>query len=557
MQTRLSQMSIAASGYTDDHTRFDMNNEPLLSTLVPNHSPLSTGSSAPIGFDGQNVPAHFFLNLAPTRPFSIGPAFNPLDEVRASCMNPLVMARNALLQGIVERAQRSYLRDKLEILVANPYHVPITQRAPATNSNANFYPRPQSGLANYENVMRNNSYQTYLRDNPNPPTMVLQGGLDSAAVLLPDGVFTPYVSFNYFDISTQTPVAMNPSATGGNPRDSLIARSLRDCDHLYSQANGRQKPNDATLNNALFEPAMLSVFTQVPFTRLGTYAPGLDPWDRPIVLNPFNLTAGMFVATLGTGQICANGEVQPGSYPPITDPYERQITCQKPDRILNLNLPPSDLRGDLRAALRFVANGTPDAYAITGAGFFPGWPRIANPFNTTSHILIVTHQRITLGEANVLQRLVDQIMTNQPGRAFTVIYMPTNEIDASSNPAFPVTGPPPLPVLGGPPPPPEYAVDLFRRAFRTSNTWCVGDGSAPAASRDPSTGSCRNVLIVLAPRAGGIWNPDVTFRRYWADLIVGTPRSFVPIGGYWPGADIRSLAQRIFTRRLRVERLKS
>ena len=385
-----------------------------------------------------------------------------LEERRATCANPAIFTRNVMLTAIVERAARGWLRDKTEIISINSLTYGGLS-APTTSNE--------------------------------PPTIIVRGGQDLTARQYQ----LPAVTFREVRGPNATPI--NPTTRGtGLPSSATVDRErfgqLRDCFHVYSGGStGIPRPSDSTLVNYLarvsFEPRVITQQTEL-LTPAPLYNPAssLD-WDQGLA-SPRPLTAGQAVGMLGATRFCPSGptHIYPNTGPggPITG------TCTESPMRTSTATPYTDLRPDIVNFLEY-AIGNARAHPMPGPAnpVTPG-PGTELTFSNFSHVVLFTHIPITQAEIPEIATRVRAL--NSRGRYVTVIYIPTNFLDAT------VT-----------------EIARYKQAFLAANP-------AIAGSQDS-----RNIVFQIWPRssafgAGGLAE-DTELRSFWSDLLQQQPNNAV------------------------------
>ncbi len=376
----------------------------------------------------------------------------PLEERRATCANPAVFARNLMLNAIVERASRGWLRDKTEIVSINPI---VYGSASPTTSNE-------------------------------PPTIIVKGGLDLtlAQYELP--------ALTYREIRGGAPTYINPASRGAlnTPQNNDRERfgELRDCYYVYNASSGGIiRPYDYTVANytgtQAFEPTIISRRTEAaqPAPRYDVAL--TQNWDQTPGSSRA-LTAGQVVSMLGASRHCPSGPTF--SYPPSGSGSPISGSCSESAMRTTTSVPFTDLRPDIINFLDFALTRT-RAHASPGPAT-PTSPGTGteNTFSNFSHVLLFTHVPITELEVTEISNRVREL--NILGRYVTVVYIPTNFLDAT-----------------------DTEVTRLKRAFL---------GADPTI---PGSQSSKNIVFHIWPDSSGFSaSPsleDREFRNFWSNLI--------------------------------------
>lgn len=388
---------------------------------------------------------------------AVAPAANngtalELEEHRANCANPAVFVRNTMLTAIVERASRGWLRDKTEIVSINPIRF---------------------GSA------------TTLITSGEPPTTIVRGGEDLVRPIFQ----LPALTFKDTRGLPATPTNLNPTqrGTGAQLGDRERFGQLRDCYHVYNNGpGGISRPQDVTIANyagsVTFEPRPITNQTEA-LTPAPTYLPGVSlDWEQSLA-TPRGLTAGQAVAMLGASRYCPTGAT-------LTYPSSAGVgtyTCSQPALRTATSTTFTDLRPDIINFLDY-------ALANSLAHPMPGPSNLTTPGNGTlrtfsqfSHVLLFTHVPITDGEVPEIQNRVRAL--NNAGRFVTVVYIPTNFLDAT-----------------------DTEISRLKRAFSAADPAVAGSQSS------------QNVVFHIWPRNGGfsLLTQDRDFRSFWSSLLSTT-----------------------------------
>ncbi len=440
---------VKAAG-TNVNTRFLLN-----PTINPVVTPLGAASTA---FAGNRQSSNWLGNTL-LRSIGVAPATDnlgalELEERRTTCANPAVFVRNTMLTALVERAARGWLRDKTEIVSINP----ITFNSPTT-----------------------------LITSGEPPTIIVRGGQDLVVPVyqLPALTFKDTRSGIATNLNPVTRGVPNAAQNGDRERFG----QLRDCYHVYGAGGGGvARPNDVTIANYVgalsFEPASITNQTEA-LTPAPNYIPGVTrDWDQNLS-SPRGLTAGQTVAMLGGTRYCPSGANL--TYPPPGAGSNLTYNCPQPSLRTTTAVPFTDLRPDI---INFLD------YALSNslAHPMPGPSNPTNPgvgtlrtFSNYSHVLLFTHVPITPGEIPQIRTRVTALNLN--GRFVTVVYIPTNFLDAT-----------------------DTEITRYKQAFLAAD---------PAV---PGSQSSQNVVFHIWPRAGGfsVGTEDQEFRTFWSTLLTAT-----------------------------------
>jgi hypothetical protein len=370
-------------------------------------------------------------------------------QMAAACMNPAILARDALLTTMVELAGRhGQLRASTEILHVGTQHRnlkdPLEDGSGALAASA-MHPIP--------------SY----------PAVIVPFGKDLLLPDTPGSYQLPYVFLNAGTSSNGYP-AMGPKkglidgfntapiAAEWQRHNAMVAAQLRSCHHLFQchWALSQQQPSCPSgeigrlfVENFYNPAAESSVYQPEPALRkkIAAGQPGFStawdqscPWGSESGMScakgggPAHeaglsgLTAAEVVSALGSTQAC---------------PYAEQIggwTCVKPGFDSSAQIT-NDFRPDFRALMQYLDVG---GAAIEAPGLFPAapgynWPehagkvfgsRYVSSANLHTHVLIVTHRAPGQDEADAIKAML-QAADEWQRRPLTIIFIPTSRAEAA------------------------------------------------------------------------------------------------------------------------------
>lgn len=395
-----------------------------------------------------------------------------------SCMNPLILARNAFLVSLTEFFVRHPdFRSSTEILMIGTKH---------RNSNA----------------------------KANQPVQMVSFGSDLLRPdldqnLTGDGAYyqLPYISYyrNSTSIYKDSPGYVDPFNTSRKfaSIDALVSGQLRYCNHLYScdgstpdiNCSGRlaryslsllhdnRIESDDYATSLALRPRLTSSswdqhcpFGVTPNCDLGGGALA----DRP---HFGGVNAIELLAMLGSVQSCSYEKYDP-------DVFSSEI-CSKPgyntDSAVNESL---DLQPDYLGLISYL-NGTSNTVSSPGIWKLNSTSYVEEPFDTTSQpniykgalnlktpVLIVTHQLPAASEVTPISEiLVNNLAWRE--RPITIIYIPYNSASQVKT----------------------NGIDRFKDAFRID---------------DPNF---NNRLYIFSPLEAGLTLTDANYRDYWQALI--------------------------------------
>lgn len=387
-----------------------------------NHPFVNYASGLPDTGPGCSSPPCFSEIPAPPASPYPGNTHTQREDMMVSCLNPVVMMRNAFLSVILELASRhGLLRNMTQVLMLNPRNEDLG-----------------AGEA------RSPSYSY--------PTKIVDIGQDLALRQFQ----SPAAFYKSKGTAvTAAPAWLNPFTDNldvpRRQRDALLALQSRGCNHLYHTSTVVPPGVDrfqvaADPGNTNFEPPY---YLYDPDLRaINAYANG-NPWDQECGWSGVCAssasrpeTAAEIGASLGALQKCP--------YAGAADPDWTGGACTKPDPCLG------DLTPDIASFLFYAAQtetidsyfGTPEFPLPSPAGqtFTGGYPAIKPPgiFPLTtdnvfplgasnyepskesgSHILIVLHTPIPHDEVSHIRAIVSGELAN---RRITVVYMPASGI---------------------------------------------------------------------------------------------------------------------------------
>ena len=419
--------------YTIQSGSWQLFRPPAMASLLRSGPGNSGGQTR--NYDGQST---FFVEDHGEATEAQGLILSQREERMYACMNPAILVRNLFLQSLVEFAARTgNLRRSTEILVANPYSRQVSSRNSVPDS-AKW--QAATVVVPFGADLTQRAYQL--------PFVFFDGGVDGA-VPADFGPFRGIVN----PFQTQ--------AESTRPIHALIARQLRDCYHLYHL----DTIQDGYPLRGLHRPDLTDRFDGVGFSYPGGFSaetpyryhavlyenqgPLLAMHDQGCPWNPPEFQGACGTAPLGNRALNAAelvsilGSVQSAPAPFTLESgtsFEKFWPLQS-----GLDEPtdaPRELRGDLLGALsallRTDSGGPLAGKAIPSPGIFPsmtvdGKPELKSvgaPASAKTHVVLVLSQRISNSEKDAIRTLF-RSYPELRDRGMTIVYIPTNSVDAS------------------------------------------------------------------------------------------------------------------------------
>jgi len=374
-----------------------------------------------------------------------------LDEMLVACMNPAVFVRNTFSSVIVELASRhGQLKKNTEIVSVNPKDKSATLQFPFVAPTL---------IASFGEDLAERNFQH--------PFVFYPAGTSAFPPLeghgAPKGRDTgtsPNKAISLISPLTEGPVNDHPFYNLSQPdhqrivaHQALIAGQLRFCNLLYSlNDSGGPRLERLPINSLEFVgeylPDQDGYHWNLQWPESDSFWDLANAWVSS--LDSKRLTAGEVVASLGTIQSCPYEE---SGLPIDLFPDGK---CSKPDLPEDSEIGSQDTEGDFASLLDFLMDDDVRSGAISSPGLAPldldendelrddKYPFVEpeknykysqfNPGqskNKFSHILLVLHTPFSESEEQDIREKVDALSEGIKKRPITVVYIPTNERDAS------------------------------------------------------------------------------------------------------------------------------